>query len=471
MKITLIGLGVGEGGLTLEAKRALDGASRILARTSATSSFASLKQYDVQTLDSLFSSSRTFDSLNKKLAKEVLAAAKQSDVCYCVDGGVCEDEACRIICSKSKNVRIIEGVTKSSHAAALAKLGRAEYLAASAYAAEGIKSCNAAVIYDIDGDYIASVVKQRLSDIFGEDTVCTFIRGESVKKIKVYEIDRQKNYDYSCAVAVEQPEFLNKARYDYADLEQIIRMLRAPGGCPWDRAQTCESIKGNVIEEAYELADAVERGDGDGIEEETGDILLQAAFYSVLKSEQGAFNGGDALTRVIKKLIFRHSHIFGGDKASTESEALGVWEKNKAEEKGQKAFGERVAAVPRNFPSCTYAQKVLKRSAESGMDFLSPVSAAESMQDDVKKLIGAAISGDEKEIFNAAGDVLLSAVNTCRLAGADCEQSLRAAAFRFAERFIKCEQLIVGDGKNITQLLDDELNVYWWRAGNALKED
>ncbi|MDE7264719.1 MAG: hypothetical protein K2N52_00390, partial [Clostridia bacterium] len=336
MKITLIGLGTDEYGLTKGGENALNSCGKIIARTSETRSFLSLNGYDVQTLDNLFDSCRNFDTLNKRLAKAVTDAAKTEDVCYCVDGAVCEDEACRIILSKHKDCKIFEGESKSAHAANLAKLESAQYTAVSAYDIQNLKSCRAAVVYDIDGYFIATKVKQALSDLFGEERDCTFVRGNGVTKIKVYEIDRQKDYDYSCAVAVEEGEFLKKDRYDYADLEKMIKLLRAPDGCPWDRVQTNESIKTNMIEEAYELVDAIERGDDYDMEEETGDVLLQAAFHAVMKEEQGAFNGTDAITRLIKKLIFRHSHIFGKDKAKDDGEALGVWEKNKREEKSQK---------------------------------------------------------------------------------------------------------------------------------------
>ena len=282
MKITLIGLGVQEGDLSLRAERTLKRATKIMARTGLTRSFESLKGVEVETLDGLFLSSRSFDALNKKLAAAVLNAAKSSDVCYCVDGAVCEDEACKIILKKHKDTEVIEGVSRSAFAASAAKLKSAQYTGISAYDILSLKSCAAAVVYDIDCFYIADSVKVRLSKLFGEETDCTFIRGSEVKKIKVYEIDRQKNYDYSCAVAVEEREFLKKDRYDYQDAETLIKLLRAPDGCPWDRVQTNESIKGNVIEEAFELADAIERGDDDGMEEETGDILLQAAFHAVL---------------------------------------------------------------------------------------------------------------------------------------------------------------------------------------------
>lgn len=469
MKLTLIGLGVQAGDLTKRAESALLSAKKIIVRTGEVPSFESLKGYDVETLDSVYRTSRSFDTLNKNLASAVLSAAKVSDVCYCVDGAVCEDESCKIILSKHRNCEIIEGVSKSARAAAVARLKGTQYTAVSAYDIANLKSCRAAVVYDIDDEYAAGLVKAKLSDIFGEEEVCSFVRDDSVTKIKIYEIDRQKNYDCTCAVVKEEGGFLSKSRYDYADLEHMIKLLRAPGGCPWDRVQTNESIKSNLIEEAYELADAIERADDDGIEEETGDVLLQAAFHAVIKDEQGAFNGADAITRLVKKLIFRHSHIFGKDNANSEGEALGVWEKNKMREKRQLTFGESVSAVPKNFPACMRAQKVQKRAAKSGMDFLSSVSASETLADEVAELLDALIAENKEAVFDEAGDVLFSAVNTCRLAGVDCEEALRASTQKFTERFVRCEQLIIADGKDITDMNELELNVYWQKAKNELK--
>lgn len=467
MSVTLIGLGVREGQLTLSAKRALDCADEIIARTSSGRAFASLDGYTVRTLDELYSSSRNFDTLNKKLAKAVIDAAKDKKVCYCVEGSVGEDIACGIILNKLKDARVEEGVSKSSHIRALARMNADSVTAVSAYSVRTIKSCASAVVYDIDDGYAASETKQVLSDIFGEESDCVFVRGDEAKRIKVYEIDRQKDYGSDCGVACSKPEFLRQERYDYDDVLKIVALLRAPGGCPWDRVQTNESIKQNVIEEAYELADAIERGDDDGILEETGDVLLQAAFHSVLKDEQGVFNPTDATTAVVKKLIFRHSHIFGKDNAATESEALGVWDKNKAEEKNMTTFGERVAAVPKNMPACMRAQKVGKRAAKSGMDFLSPVSASEKMWEEVEELVTAMKNEDKDATFDEAGDVLFAAVNTCRLAGVDCEEALSHATDKFVKRFIECEKLIIADGKDITDLDGLELDYYWLKAKNV----
>ena len=461
------------GDLTLRAKAALDNSTCIIARTALSESFESLNGYEVRTLDNLFESSRNFDTLNKKLAAEVLKAAKTSDVCYCVDGGVCEDEACKIILARHKDCEVLDTVSKGANAYNSARLKAVQPVFVSAYSVGDLKSCRAACVYDIDCDYAASEVKQKLADIFGEETDCAFVRGGSVKKIKIYELDRQKKYDATCAVAVEESDFLHKDRYDYSDLEQMVKLLRAPGGCPWDRAQTSESIKSNLIEEAYELVDAIERGDADGMEEETGDVLLQAAFHSVMSAEKGEFTGADAITRNVKKLIFRHSHIFGDDKAKSEGDALGVWEKNKIKEKGQQTVSETLLAVPKTFPACMRAQKVGKRAAKCGFDFSSSVTASEKIWEEVREMVACQMEGDKDGTFEEAGDVLFAAVNTVRLAGVDCEEALRAATDKFVKRFVECERLIIADGKNIQDVTADQslFDFYWEKAKNALAED
>lgn len=471
MKITLIGLGTKQGDITSGAENALRKAEKIIARASCGAAYSQLGGYEVEYLDDVYKRSRDFDTLNKNLASKVLAQSRVAPVVYCVDGAVSEDEGCKIILSKAKDCEVYEGVSKISRIKVASRLKSSCVTALSAYDISSLKSCPAAVIYDLDDFRLADETKRALTRLFGEETPCTFINSEGVHNIKVYEIDRFKNYDADCAVAIEEDVFLKKDRYDYADLEHIISLLRAPGGCPWDRAQTNDSIKQNMIEEAYELVDAINRDDDDGIEEECGDVLLQAAFHAVMKEEQGAFNGSDVLTRVVKKLIFRHSHIFGGDKASDENSALSVWEKNKMKEKHQTTYTQSLKAVPVNFPACMRAQKVGKRAAKCGMDFLSPLSASEKLGEEVIELLKALQSDDKRAVFEEAGDLMFSAVNTCRLAGVDCEQALAAATDKFIKRFEVFEKLVSADGKNLPDLCDEEYDWYWLQAKNATKEN
>lgn len=470
MKITLIGLGICRGDMSLSAKAALDGAVKIMARTSRGAAYGQLEGRETEYLDDLYEHSRSFDTLNRKIAAKVIAQSKVTPVVYCVDGAVSEDEGCKLILAGAKQVEVLEGPSKISRIKTLARMKSSCVTALSAYDISSLKSCPAAVVYDMDDFGLADAVKRRLTQLFGEETECTFINSEGARRIKIYEIDRFKTYDADCAVAVEERDFLEKDRFDYADLEHMIKLLRAPGGCPWDRVQTNLTIRQNMIEEAYELVDAINRGDDDGMEEECGDVLLQAAFHCVMKEEQGAFSSSDALTRVVKKLIFRHSHIFGGDRAADESAALGVWERNKMKEKHQTTYTQSLEAVPKNFPACMRAQKVGKRAAKSGMDFLSPLSASEKIGEEAIELLKALQAGDGDAVFEESGDLLFAAVNTCRLAGVDCEQALAAATDKFVARFAEFERLVLADGKDTTDLCDEEYDWYWLQAKNATKE-
>lgn len=469
MKITLIGLGVSRDDLTQGARRALENCDKVIVRTERCAGFDNLKDFAPTTLDCVYEKSRNFDTLNKKLAAFVADAAKDGSVCYCVDGSVSEDESCKIILKKLKGCEIFDSVSKSAYACNLTGITCGELTRVSAYGVESLKSCRAACVFDIDCEYIAGLVKEKLSDIFGEESDCFFVRGGRVFRIKIYEIDRQKDYDGTCAVTVQEREFLKRERYDYSDLEQIIRLLRKPDGCPWDRVQTSATIRKNMIEEAYELVDAVERDDADGVEEETGDVLMQAAFHSVLSEEKGEFTGTDAITRVIKKLIFRHSHVFGKDGAKDDKDALSVWEKNKKTEKGQETVSDTVLAVPKNMPACMRAQKVGKRSAKSGMDFLSPVSAAEKLGEEIGELLDACVKQDGGAIAEEAGDVLFSAVNVCRLAGVDCEEVLQGATDKFIKRFVEFERLANESGERVEDMDDSRKDYYWMLAKDAVK--
>ena len=179
-----------------------------------------------------------------------------------------------------------------------------------------------------------------------------------------------------------------------------------------------------------------------------------------MKEEQGAFTSEDVTTRVVKKLIFRHSHIFGKDRAADEDAALGVWEKNKREEKHMTTFGETVQAVPVSFPACMRAQKVQKRASKAGLDKSKEQSAA-----DIRGLIS---SPEEKLSEADCGRLLFEAVRLCRLNGADSEQCLADAVESFANAFVKAEQLALAEGRELPSLSEKEWSDYLRRAYDAL---
>ena len=189
----------------------------------------------------------------------------------------------------------------------------------------------------------------------------------------------------------------------------------------------------------------------------------------VLKEETGAFDLTDVLTGICQKLISRHTHVFGKDKAQDESGALSVWEKNKMQEKGQDTFAKAVNDVPNCFPAAMRAQKVGKRAAKAGMDFASVEEASKRLQEEIEEFALAYKSKKEAEIEKELGDVLFSAVNVGRKAGCDCEKALKESVQRFVHRFTLAEAKALADGKNVTELSESEWDVYYEQAKKELK--
>ena len=349
---------------------------------------------------------------------------------YCVDGSVAEDVSAQILLRKKKDARVFCGVSKADAAFAAAKVSACDRTAVSAYSGGGARLRLPLAVYDVDCDLVAGDVKLRLCDLFGDEADAFFVRGGKAKKIKLYELDRQKAYDSSCVLVLDKIPLLKKTRFDFDDLVEILRLLRAPDGCPWDRAQTHESIRKNMIEEAYELVDAIDGKDDNKIVEENGRRAHAGRVPFVLGEERGAFTVDDVLSAVCEKLIFRHSHIFGKDKATDEASALSVWDKNKLKEKGtDDGFAVRVRRSQKPARGHARAESG-KARRQFGYDFKDVSRAAEKVTEELGELLAALREKNEAHIAEETGDLLFSAVNVGRLAGADCEGS----AFRKHEK-------------------------------------
>ena len=470
--VSIVGLGIDPSDLTEGAKQELLSGKKIIVRAERFAAAVRALGVSFETLDCVYESSRNFDSLHKNLAARVLGAAKERDVVYCVPGSVEEDISAQIVLKKSRGAAVFDSVSKSADAFRRAKIFSCNRAAYSAYDLEKyIRAVLPLCVYDIDCDLVAGDVKLKLCDMLGDETPCFFVKNGKVKKIKLYELDRQKEYDETTALVVDDTPLLKKKRFDFYDLCEVMRRLRAPGGCPWDRAQTHESIRKNMVEEAYELVDAIDSKDDGKIVEEAGDVLMQAVFHAQLGEDRGAFDCADVTSGVCEKLIFRHSHIFGGDNAKNADDALSVWERNKRAEKGQKTTGDSVADVPAGFPALLRAQKVGKRASKAGYDFKDIEEAAEKIGEELSELLQAVKEGDAAHISEETGDLLFSAVNVGRLAGADCEESLHESTKKFVARFLKTENLILQDGKEMQNLAPEELWAYYERAKEQIDAD
>lgn len=259
-------------------------------------------------------------------------------------------------------------------------------------------------------------------------------------------------------------EFIIKNRYDISDLLDIVEVLRAPGGCPWDREQTHESIKKNFIEETYEVVEAINKKNPTMLREELGDVLLQIVLHTEMEREQNSFTFDDVVDEIVKKLVARHPHVFGDVVAENASQALESWDEVKTRLKGQKTKTESMQSVPRELPALMRAQKIQHKAAKAGFDWDSIDGAVEKLYEEINELKLALQQGESREIEDEFGDVLFSAVNIARFIKVDSEQALTGATDKFLSRFELVEQQAVENGIDMKSSSVEVLDKLWNNA-------
>ena len=234
-------------------------------------------------------------------------------------------------------------------------------------------------------------------------------------------------------------DFELKENYTVEDLKRIVKVLRSPGGCPWDREQTHSSIRRDFLEETYEVIEAIDEGSTEHLLEELGDVLLQVVFHADIEEDAGRFDLEDAADGVCKKLILRHPHVFGDVVAETADQVLSNWDDIKRREKHQDTVTDAMQSVARSLPALWRAEKIQKKAAKAGFDWESAAGAIAKLREELDEL-ERAIAG-EGDVTEEMGDVLFSAVNVSRLLKQDPETALTASSDKFIARFAAMEKL------------------------------
>ncbi len=259
-------------------------------------------------------------------------------------------------------------------------------------------------------------------------------------------------------------EFSFKEKYSVEDLREIMRLLRSENGCPWDREQDHASIRGDLLEEAYETADAIDSGNKDDLCEELGDLLLQVVFHSQISKENGEFDFDDVADGICKKLIIRHPHVFGDVVAETSDEVLTNWDQIKRETKNQTSYTSTLESVPRAFPALMRARKVQKRASKAGYDWKSVEGALDKAEEELRELRRAVESGAADDVAEEMGDLLFAVVNVSRFTGTDPENALAFGVDKFISRFAECEKMANEEGFDLSEASSEKLDALWNRA-------
>ncbi|MCL2046823.1 MAG: nucleoside triphosphate pyrophosphohydrolase [Oscillospiraceae bacterium] len=277
-------------------------------------------------------------------------------------------------------------------------------------------------------------------------------------------------------------DFENKPNYDIHDLQKLMRFLRSPDGCPWDAEQTHESIRRNLLEEAYEAAEAIDTGNQNNLREELGDVLLQVVFHADISEQAGGFDFSQIVDALCKKLISRHPHVFGDEKANDSTESLAFWEDIKREEKQTETVHEEMRSIAISLPALWRAEKIQKKAAEVGFDWKdykgaltalrSEIDELEDAMEDATASISDTAEENETDKTNDAfskvtmelGDIFFSAVNISRFFGIDPEEALTFSSEKFIERFRKVETAALDAGFRLEEMSLDEMEALYQKA-------
>ena len=246
-----------------------------------------------------------------------------------------------------------------------------------------------------------------------------------------------------------------------SDFRKIIEALRSPGGCPWDIEQTHESIRRNLLEEAYEVCEAIDQKSPEHLREELGDLLMQIIFHTRIEEENGNFDLDEVADSACKKLIYRHPHVFGNLNVSGSDEVIRNWDELKKTEKSQTTVVKTMTDVAESLPALWRAEKIQKKAKKVGFDWPDVSGAMDKLNEEVSELIEAQAENDKAHIEEELGDLLFTAVNIARFSHVDPETALHKSCEKFIKRFEFLESEAIKSGKKLENMTLEEMEVLY----------
>lgn len=482
--LKIMGLGPGAyEALTIGALKELKNNKNIYFRTEKHPTVDFLKDEGIkfESYDHAYEKYDSFDDVYKYIAEDLITKIKDDeDLIYAVPGHplVAEKSVVNLIeLCKENNIQY-EVLPAVSFVDSMMEALQVDPI-------EGVKIIDAfdmknqildkrvgTIITQVYNNFIASEVKLRLLEGYEDDTEIIFVRAagveglESIRKIPLYELDWQEDIDYLTSIYI--PKDLGNKK-DFQDLLDIIETLRNPGGCPWDREQTHESLKSALLEECYEVIDAIENEDEDALIEELGDVLLQVVFHASIGKEDGYFDIMDVIGGISNKMINRHPHVFGNEEANTSEQVLVNWDEIKKEEKGIKTLTEEMQNIAKSIPATTRAYKVQKKAKKVGFDWDNVNCAMDKVKEELNEIKEVYNCEDKSIIEGEVGDLLFACINVARFLEVDGELALDKTIKKFIKRFSYIENEAIKNNKNLKDMTLEEMDKLWEEAKTSEK--
>ncbi|HAU32580.1 MAG TPA: nucleoside triphosphate pyrophosphohydrolase [Desulfotomaculum sp.] len=480
-RITVVGLGPGSPGqIPLMVWEALKQGERLLLRTGEHPVVPWLKKQGIvfTTFDSLYEAGTNFQDVYKQIASSVLEQAGRGPVIYAVPGNpFVAEETVELIIKEAASLNLDVDVlpAMSFLDAIIAALGIDPskgllILDGSSFKGKLPQPNIGNIILQVYNRLIASDIKLLLMESYPPDYKVVIVRAAGVPDLQrieehpLYRIDRLDWIDHLTSIYLPPGSETAKASCPMDQLVEIMEILRSENGCPWDREQTHMTLRKYVLEESYEVVDAIEQEDVYKICEELGDLLLQIVFHSQLAREKGAFDLNDVIAGIIKKMIERHPHVFGNVIVAESAEVESNWEMIKNKEKKISPQDSILDDVPKYLPAILRAGGVQAEASKVGFDWTDYRGAMKKVKEELEELTLAIAENAPEEVEAEVGDLFFALTNLSRLLGVDAEVALSGTVNRFIKRFHYIEEKAWINNKEITEFSLDQLDVWWEEA-------
>ena len=475
--IRILGLGPGaKEALTIGTIQELENNKNIFLRTEKHPTVAYLREKNIvfNTYDDVYESIQSFDEVYLNIANDLIKRHDEvGDLIYAVPGHplVAEKSVVNLInlCKeKSIEYKIVPAVSFIDAMIESLKIDPIEGLKVIDSFDIGNQILDkrvGTIITQVYNQLIASEVKLKLLESYNDETEIYYVRAagiedqESIRKIPLFELDMQEDIDYLTSVYI--PKDL-KNKKDFNDLLEIIEILRGENGCSWDKEQTHNSIKKALIEESYEVIDAIDQEDDDSLVEELGDLLLQVVFHASIGREDGYFDINDVIEGICNKMISRHPHVFKDLNGLNSSEDVLVkWDELKKKEKGYNSTTEEMQGITKGLPALLRAHKIQEKAKKAGLDFENVSCAINKVKEELKEVIDVYNTENVEKITEEVGDLIFSCVNVARLLKVDEEISLNYTIDKFIKRFDFVEKTAKEKNIELNNNNLDEVDRLW----------
>jgi tetrapyrrole methylase family protein/MazG family protein len=476
-KLTIVGLGPGHlNYLTMEALQVLKESTIVYLRTEKHPVISSLQEMGInfESYDYLYESSEEFDEVYEGISRDLLLKLEVSDVVYAVPGNpFVAEKTVQLLMQNypTDAIKIIHGTSFLD--AIITRIGidpvEGMRIVDCLKLEEASRSNDDSIVciqcYDA---IVASDLKIWLSEMYLDDNLVVVIKAvgipdlEEVLYMKLYELDRFEGYDHLTSVVVLKNEETKRASYD--DLIRIMKKLRSEDGCPWDREQSHESLKPYVLEEAYEVAEAITTGDLFALEEELGDLMLQIVFHAQIGSENGDFTITNVFDAICNKMISRHPHVFNGLEVESSDEVLVNWEEIKKKENNHDTVTDTMNKFGKSLPALFRSYKVQHKASKAGFDWKEIEPVFVKLHEEIDELKEALLKNSIENIAEETGDLLFTVVNIARKLKVDVELCLHSATDKFIDRFSRVEAEFTHLGLKMENSDLEMLEKAWERA-------